>query len=158
MSEQQEKAYFTADSLKKLVAAEGKEFKGVICFLWQNSINKNDVVELIDHVQLVFTDGYKLTLGSNMDNTGLEAVDYDFENEKAELAKEFGDKIKLFAINATPTKMWKDVPGLKLENIQITKEGKGNYLSDSVMLNFGTEKRTISISPLDGLIIDFYEE
>lgn len=158
MSEQQEKAYFTADSLKKLVAAEGKQLKGVICFLWQNSINKSDVVELIDHVQLVFTDGYKLTIGSNADNNGLEAVDYNFESEKAELAKEFGDKIKLFAINATPTKMWKDVEGLKLQSVQITKEGQGNYLSDSVMFNFGTERRIISISPLDGLIIDFYED
>lgn len=158
MSEQQEKAYFTAYSLKKLVAAEGKQLKGVICFLWQNSINKNDVVELIDHVQLVFTDGYKLTIGSNADNNGLEAVDYNFESEKAELAKEFGDKIKLFAINATPTKMWKDVEGLKLQSVQITKEGQGNYLSDSVMFNFGTERRIISISPLDGLIIDFYED
>lgn len=158
MSEQQEKAYFTADSLKKLVAAEGKQLKGVICFLWQNSINKNDVVELIDHVQLVFTDGYKLTIGSNADNNGLEAVDYNFESEKAELAKEFGDKIKLFAINATPTKMWKDVEGLKLQSVQITKEGQGNYLSDSVMFNFGSERRIISISPLDGLIIDFYED
>ena len=158
MSEQQEKAYFTADSLKKLVAAEGKQLKGVICFLWQNSINKNDVVELIDHVQLVFTYGYKLTIGSNADNNGLEAVDYNFESEKAELAKEFGDKIKLFAINATPTKMWKDVEGLKLQSVQITKEGQGNYLSDSVMFNFGSERRIISISPLDGLIIDFYED
>lgn len=158
MSEQQEKAYFTADSLKKLVAAEGKQLKGVICFLWQNSINKSDVVELIDHVQLVFTDGYKLTIGSNADNNGLEAVDYNFESEKAELAKEFGDKIKLFAINATPTKMWKDVEGLKLQSVQITKEGQRNYLSDSVMFNFGTERRIISISPLDGLIIDFYED
>lgn len=158
MSEQQEKAYFNGESLKKLIAAEGKLLKGVICILWQNSINKNDVVELIDHVQFVFTDGYKLTLGSNQDNNGLEVVDYNFEQEKAELAKEFGGKIKLFAVNATPTKMWKDVEGLKLDSIQITKEGSSSYLSDSVLFNFGTERRTVSISPLDGIIIDFYEE
>jgi hypothetical protein len=158
MSEQQEKAYFNGESLKKLIAAEGKQLKGVICILWQNSINKGDVVELIDHIQFVFTDGYKLTLGSNQDNTGLEVVDYNFEEEKAELAKEFGDKIKLFAVNATPTKMWKDVEGLKLDSIQITKEGSSSYLSDSVLFNFGTERRTVSISPLDGIIIDFYED
>lgn len=159
MSEQkQEKAYFNGEALKKLIAAEGKQLKGVICILWQNSINKNDVVELIDHVQFVFTDGYKLTLGSNQDSTGLEVVDYNFEQAKAELAAEFGDKIKLFAVNATPTKMWKDVEGLKLENIQITKEASGNYLSDSVLFNFGNERRTVSISPMDGLIIDFYED
>ena len=158
MAEQQNKAYFTPESLKRLIEAQNKELKGVICFLWQNSINKSDVVELIDHVQLVFTDGYKLTLGSNSDNSGLEAIDYDFENEKAELEKEFAGKIKLFAVNASSTKMWKDVLGKKLESIQITKEADASYLSDSVLLNFGDEKRTIGISPLDGLIIDFYEE
>lgn len=158
MSETANKAYFTSDSLKKLIAAEGKELKGVICFLWQNSISKNDVVELIDHIQFVFTDGYRLTLGSNDANTGLEAVDYDFESEKTEIEKEFSGKIKLFAINASPTKMWKDVTGLKLNSVQITKESEGNYLSDSVLFNFGEERRIVSISPLDGLIIDFYEE
>lgn len=158
MAEQQNKAYFTPESLKRLIEAQHKELKGVICFLWQNGINKSDVVELIDHVQLVFIDGYKLTFGSNSDNSGLEAIDYDFETEKAELEKEFDGKIKLFAVNASSTKMWKDVLGKKLESIQITKEADASYLSDSVLLNFGDEKRTIAISPLDGLIIDFYEE
>lgn len=158
MTEKQDKTYFTPDSLRRLIEAQGKELKGVICFLWQNSINSNDVVELIDHVQLVFKDGYKLTLGSNSDNTGLEAVEYDYETEKSELEKEFGNKIKIFAVNASSTKMWKDLTGCKLESIQITKEGEGSYLSDSVLLNFGNEKRSIGISPLDGLIIDFYEE
>lgn len=157
MSEQHPKAFFSADSLKRLIASEGKFLKGVIVFFWQNSINKNDVVELIDHLQFVFTDGYKLTLGCNDDNSGIEAVDYDFESEKKALADEFGDKIKLIPINASPTKMWQDVSGLKLESVQLTKE-VDNYLSDSVVFNFGAERRIVSISPADGLIIDFYEE
>lgn len=157
MNESYDKSYFTPEALKQLIAAEGKELKGVICFLWQNSINKNDVVELIDHVQFVFTDGYKLTFGSNESNNGLDVVEYDFAAEKAALEKEFEGKIKLFAINASPTKMWEDVIGLKLQAVQLTKV-EDKYLSDSVMMNFGTEKRAIAISHLDGLIIDFYEE
>jgi len=157
MTEQQSKAFFTADSLKRLIASEGKVLKGVIVFFWQNSINKNDVVELIDHLQFVFTDGYKLTLGCNEDNSGILAVDYDFEVEKKALADEFGDKIKLIPINASPTKMWKEVEGLKLESVQLTKDGD-YYLSDSVVFNFGAERRIVSISPADGLIIDFFEE
>jgi len=157
MEQQGEKAYFDADSLKKLVAAEGKEVKAIVCYLWQNTINKNDVVELIDNFEIRFTDGYKLTLGSNSDNSGLEAIDFDYEGEKKAMEEEFGDKIKIMGVNASATKMWKDVIGLKLNSVKLTKEDK-NYLSDSVMLDFGTEKRTISISPLDGLIIDFYEE
>jgi hypothetical protein len=157
MEKQGEKSYFDAGSLKKMIAAEGKEVKAIICYLWLNSINENDVVQLIDNFEIVFNDGYKLTLGSNPDNSGLEAIDFDYEAEKKAMEDEFNGKIKIVGVNASATKMWKDVIGLKLQSVKLTKE-ENNYLSDSVMLDFGAERRTIAISPLDGLIIDFFEE
>ena len=60
MNQQQEKPYFDPESLKKLIASEGKEVKAILCYLWQNSINKNDVVELIDVFEILFTDNYRL--------------------------------------------------------------------------------------------------
>ena len=54
MNEQQEKAYFDAESLKKLIAAEGRTVKAIHCYWWQNAINKSDVVELRDVVEIVF--------------------------------------------------------------------------------------------------------
>lgn len=157
MNEQQEKAYFDAESLKKLIAAEGRTVKGINCYLWQNAINPNDVVELIDVFELVFTDGYRLYLCSNGDNTGMEAIDYNYEAEKKEIENEHSGKIKVYGVTASGTKMWTNVIGLKLQSVQLTKEDK-NYLSDSVVFNFGEERRIVSISPLDGLIIDFHEE
>jgi hypothetical protein len=32
------------------------------------------------------------------------------------------------------------------------------YRADSLVIDFGEEKREIQISPLDGLIIDYFEE
>ncbi len=157
MDEKIQKAYFDNVSLKKFIEAEGKTIDSVICYLWQNNINKNDVIELIDSLELNFSDGSKITLGSNPENNGLEASEFDFKAEKAAIEKEFEGKIKLYAVNASATNMWKDVIGLKLVSVQISKDGS-NYLSDSILLNFDTEKRTVSISQLDGLIIDLYEE
>lgn len=157
MKQQQEKAYFDPESLKKLIASEGKEVKAILCYLWQNSINTSDVVELIDVFEILFTDNYRLSLCSNPEGSGMEAVVYDYVAAKKELENEHGDKIKIIGVNASPTKMWKDVIGKKLISVQLTKED-GNYLSDSVVFNFGEERRIVSISPLDGLIIDFYEE
>lgn len=157
MNEQQEKAYFDAESLKKLIAGEGRVVKGVNCFLWQNSINPNDVVELIDVFQIIFADGYKISLCSNADNNGMEVIEYDYEAEKSEIEKEHNGKIKVYGVTASGTKMWTDVIGLKLQSVQLTKEDT-NYLCDSVVFNFGEERRIVSISPLDGLIIDFHEE
>lgn len=157
MSEKEPKAYFDNVSLKKFVEAEGKTVKFVVCYLWQNSVNKNDVVELIDHIELRFTDKTRLTITSSNDNTGLEAIDFDYEAEKQEMEKEFGDKIRIIGVDASSTKMWQEVIGKPLTAVQLTKEN-GLYLSDSVLLDFGTEKRTVTVSPLDGLIIDFWEE
>lgn len=157
MSDEQVNAYFDSDSLKKMIEAEGKTVAAVLCYLWQNSINKNDVIELIDNVELLFTDKSRLTFSSNEDNTGMLAHEFDFDKEKKEIELEFGGKIKIIGLNASPTKMWTDVIDKKLIAVRLTKQGE-YYLSDSVMLDFGEERRTISISPVDGLIIDFWEE
>jgi hypothetical protein len=157
MSEDKITTYFDNDSLKRMIDAEGKTVAAVLCYLWQNSINKNDIVELIDNVEFLFTDKTRLTFSSNEDNTGLIAHPFDFDKEKKEVEMEFNGKIKLIGVNASPTKMWSDVINKKLVAVRLTKQSE-HYLSDSVMLDFGEEKRTISISPVDGLIIDFWEE
>lgn len=151
------KAFFDNESLKRLIAAEGKTVKKVICYFWQNAINSKDVVELIDNVEFVFEDGWKLTFSSNEDNSGLLAVEFDYEAEKRELKEAFADKIRIIPVDASSTKMWKDVIGSKLNSVQLTKDDD-KYLSDSVLLDFGPERRTVSVSPLDGLIVDFWEE
>ena len=84
-------------------------------------------------------------------------IDFNPQQLAKELREEFDGKIKLFAINASTTEMWQDVIGKKLEHVKVTKLNDF-YLADSVMLNFGEERRTVSIGPLDGLIIDYYEE
>ena len=157
MNEQQEKAYFDPESLKKLITSEGKEVKAILCYLWQNSINKDEVVELIDVFEILFTDNYRLSVCSNADGNGMEAVVYDYTAAKKEIENEHGDKIKLVGVSASGTKMWTDVIGKKLTSVQLTKQ-ESNYLNDSIVFNFGEERRIISISPLDGLIIDYYEE
>ena len=157
MNQPEQKAYFSTEALKSFVAAEGKQVKTVICYLWHNAINKNEIVELIDNIEFAFSDNSRINVSNNMDNNGLDVIDFNFEEEKREIENEYKGKIKLFAVNASPTKMWEDVIGKKLIAVQLTKEND-NYLCDSILLNFGEEKRTVSVSPLDGLIIDFWEE
>lgn len=150
-------AYFSDNALLKLNSVQGKQVQKVICYLWQNKQNPNDVVELIDNIELVFDDHDRINIACNENGDGLTTVDFDLAAVKEELEREFKGKIKLFAIDASDTKMWKDVKNKVLENIQISKED-GKYKADSILLNFGEEKRTISIGPIDGLIIDYYEE
>lgn len=157
MEDKTTKAIFNDNSLKRFIDSEGKIVKSVICYLWQNNINPANVIELIDSIELFFFDETKLVIGSNDDATGLEVIDFNFEEQKREIEIEHKGKIKLYAVNASLTNMWQNITGKKLISVQITKEGD-KYLSDSLLLNFENDKRIVAISPVDGIIIDFYEE
>lgn len=152
-----ENVYFSHEALARLVSAQGKTVEKVVCHLWQNSIDKNGSVELIDNVELRFTDQQKLTISCNENGDGLDAIQFDYKQAAVALHQEFEGKIKLFAVDASTTKMWADVIGKTLNSARLVKEEE-HHKADSVMLDFGSEKRIISISPLDGLIIDYYEE
>src|SRR3954466_11554197 len=127
MSEQAKSTYFDNDSLKRMIAAEGKTVAAVLCYLWQNSINKNDIVELIDNVELLFTDKTRLILSSNEEGTGLVAREFDFDKEKKEIAEEFEGKIGLIGLNASTTNMWNDVINKKLASVQMSKESGDSF-------------------------------
>ncbi len=149
--------FFTNEALARFVSSQGKVVARVICHLWQNVSNPNEPVEIIDNMELHFADGQKLTISCNETGDGLDAIDFNYNQAKAELNENFGGKIRLFAVDASQTKMWADVIGKQLIEVKLVKQDEF-YKADALALNFGEEKREIAISPLDGLIIDFYEE
>ena len=53
--------------------------------------------------------------------------------------------------------MWTDVIGETIEAFELSKEDS-QFLNDALIISFGIEKRSIGISPNDGLIIDYWEE
>lgn len=150
--------HFSEESLKNILAAEGKVVSGIICYFWLNRINPQALVELIDNIELKFTDESSLIISCSEEVEGMEVMsDFNVKEEQEILDKEFGGKIKIIPIDAAKTKMWQDIPGMILESIDLTRDGD-HYLSDTVLLNFGEEKRIITLSPTDGLIMDYYEE
>lgn len=151
------KTYFTHEALARFVSAQGKTVEKIICHLWQNTFDKIATVEIIDNVELHFTDGQKLTISCNESGDGLDAISFDYKKTARDLHKEFEGKIKLYAVDASATEMWEAIIGLRLENIKIVKEGE-YHKAGSVLLVFEKEMRILSISPLDGLLIDYYEE
>lgn len=151
-------SYFTNDQLKRITSAEGKTLQKILIYFWVNKLNPAESVELIDNIELFFTDQTTLVITCNEDSNAINIIDdFDYEQEKAALKLEFGDKIRMIPIDASSTKMWEDVIGETIESIDLSKEGD-NYLADALIINFGIEKRTIGLSPLDGLIIDYWEE
>jgi hypothetical protein len=151
-------SHFTDHQLKLLTTVEGKTLKKIICYFWVNRFNPNESIELIDNVELLFNDDSSIVITCNEDGNGIDIInDFNFEEEKNQLKEEFGDKIKIIPIDASSTKMWADMIGETLEAIELSREDE-DYLNDALILNFGIEKRTINLSPNDGLIIDYWEE
>ena len=151
-------SHFTDHQLKLITSAEGKTLKKVIIYFWVNRFNPDAQIDLIDNVELVFTDDSSLVITCNDEGTGIDVIhDFNFEEEKSQLKQEFGDKIKIIPIDASTTKMWTDVVGETIEAFELSKEDE-QYLNDALIISFGIEKRSIGISPADGLIIDYWEE
>ena len=151
-------SHFNDHQLKLLTSAEGKTLKKVLIYFWVNRLNPNAQIDLIDNVELVFTDDTSLVVTCNDDSTGINVLnDFNFEEEKAGLKQEFGDKIKIIPIDASTTKMWTDVIGETIEAFELSKEDE-QFLNDALIISFGMEKRSIGISPADGLIIDYWED
>jgi hypothetical protein len=150
--------HFSDLQLKILTSIEGKTLKKIVCYFWVNRLNPNESIELIDNIELFFNDETSIVITCNEDGNGLEILnDFNYEEEKNQLKQEFGDKIKIIPIDASTTKMWSEVIGENLESIQLSRE-EDKYLNDAIILDFGIEKRTINLSPTDGLIIDYWEE
>ena len=150
-------SYFSHHALAHLVAAQGQEVQKVICHLWHNNVNKEASVELIDNIQLQFAGGKVLTIASNDTGEALDVIDFDYKATAKQLEDEFQGKIKIFAVDASGTKMWTDVIGKTLKAIKVEKEGE-NHGANSLVLDFGEEKRLVAINPLDGLLIDYHED
>jgi hypothetical protein len=151
-------AHFTDSQLKLLTSAEGKTLKKVMIYFWVNRFNPDAQIDLIDNVELVFNDETSLVITCNEESTGIEVLnDFNYEEEKAALKAEFGDKIKMIPIDASTTKMWTDVIGETIDAIELSREDE-QFLNDALIISFGIEKRSIGISPSDGLIIDYWED
>jgi hypothetical protein len=149
--------YLSHEALARLVAAQGRTVAKVICHLWINRIEKNAPVEIIDNLELHFTDGQKLTISCNETGEALDVINFDFEAASAAIESEFEGKIRMFAVDASAATMWEAVIGLQLQAVKVVKEGE-YHAAGSLLLEFNTEKRIICVGPADGLVIDFYEE
>jgi len=150
--------HFTDHQLKLLTSAESKTLKKVIVYFWVNRFNPDAHVDLIDNVELVFTDDSTLVITCDEAAAAINVIDdFNFEAEKVQLKQEFGDKIKMIPIDASTTKMWADVIGQTIEAFELSREDE-QFLNDALIINFGSEKRSIGISPNDGLIIDYWED
>jgi hypothetical protein len=149
--------FFSDMALARFVAAQNRTVEKIVCHLFINFVDHNNPLQVIENVQLQFKDGNVLTISLNDEGNGLDAVEFKFDAENHVIPEEFRDKIKFLPVDASFTTLWKEVIGLDLLAVRLTRDQE-HYKSDAVVLDFGKEKREITLGPLDGLMIDYFEE
>lgn len=151
-----QRKFFSNEELIHLNTLHDRELKEVYCYLWVNKVNAKHPLDMIMALELV-TDEQSIILSIHDTDEAIEVNNFDFDAIQHQLNDDFGDKIKIYRLSASDTGMWKDCIGKKIQSVELTREDN-NYYSDSILLNFGEEMRIVNASPLDGLIIDFYEK
>lgn len=160
MIEHKKSNIIDASTLQKLNSIQGKYIASMFCYLWINQINPKQPIDVIDAVEFNFSDGDKIVLSSNEIQEGLIATDYDFEQKKSNIDEQFAGKLKLYKVNIEKTEMWQNIIHQKITNITLEKDKEtGNFLCDKIIFKFeNQEMRLIQVHPIDGIILDYYEE
>ncbi|MGL4596567.1 MAG: hypothetical protein ACRCYO_03505 [Bacteroidia bacterium] len=151
--------FFTTPHLRMLLEAEGKVLLNAIYHYWQNRTIPGELFEFIDKLELQFTDGYRLVLGTDEfeDDAMLVFPAFDAEATSLRLMHEFNGKISLRPELGNTQALWENCIGQKLRKVRLKKDSDECYLSNDVLLDFGAEQ--LEIHPgLEGIVIEPYEE
>ncbi|MGE0566447.1 MAG: hypothetical protein AB7O73_00745 [Bacteroidia bacterium] len=147
---------FKDEEVATLLGSQGKELHSVLIYLWQNK-SGNESLEIIDAIKFILDDNIELTLTCDPESESITLTSFDFLEYKRQHESEINDSIIIHEVNAGTTGMWKDTIKKKLKAVLLTKT-KNGYASDSIVFDFEGEKRLLSINPLDGLLLDYYED
>jgi hypothetical protein len=150
--------YFNWDDLKQLKAVEGHTLNRVIYHYWQNVANPGEAFEFLDKLELEFSEGKKLIIGTSEETEAALALAMDFDAEKQHflLLHEFGGKLGMRSADLSQNDLWTPVLNHTLQSCDLVKEGD-SYRTDAILLNFGEEK--LEVRPnVEGLLVEPFED
>ena len=151
------KSHWNPQDLERFSKFERKTVQHIDCIVWQNQIEPEQSIEIIDALAITWNDASVFVLAANSDGTGMTT--YADINQHVSGLESPDPRIRLFRARADATQLWKEIVGQTLLKIGLTPdtEQSGQYINDGIVLQFETESREIKLHPLDGLILDYYE-
>ncbi|MGL5892824.1 MAG: hypothetical protein ACRC3B_23220 [Bacteroidia bacterium] len=150
--------YFTWDELRQMKTIEGKLLQRVIYHYWQNVAKAGEGFEFLHRLELEFSEGGKLILGTSEETEDVLALDMDFDAEKQHLLlmHEFSGKLGIRSADLSANELWAPSIGQALVVCGLVKEGE-SYRTDAILLDFGDEK--LEVRPdVEGLIVEPFED
>jgi hypothetical protein len=151
---------FSTEHLQLMKQAEGKTLRDVIYHYWQNRMQPGEIFEFIDKLELAFTDGYRLIIGTDEDEEEAMLLfpDFDAEATSLRLMHQFNGKISLRAEFGNTQALWENCIGQPLHGIRLLHVEGSDYRNNDLLIDFGGENQLEVHTGLEGLVIEPYEE
>lgn len=143
--------------LIKDFSSKGK-ITNVCYYFWINVSNPDQQYSFIDVIEYIAEDATSLFFKLNEEDSGIEIKDdFDFEQYKINVQTEFQNQIRLIKVEASPLEIWKEVLHTSFEQIIKIKD-KENFLNTLFLIEFKEQKIEIQFHPVEGLVVEEYEE
>jgi hypothetical protein len=151
--------HFNADELAILNSIKPDTIlTDISYFKWHNLVVAGNAYVFIDKIELQFNNIPSVLLEINETDDGIHAkTNYDLDTEIKEIETKFNSKIRITQSNENKNEFWQDLINAPLISIEAEFFDAG-YLNDSVVFNFGEQKRIIQFNREEGLLVDIYEE
>ncbi len=130
----------------------------VCYYFWINVSNPDQQYSFIDVIEFISEDATSLFFKLNEEDSGIEIKDdFDFEQYKTTIHAEFQNQIRLMKVEATPLAIWETVLKTPFNQITLIEE-RGSFLNKQFLVEFKKETIEIQFHPIEGLVVDEYEE
>lgn len=151
------KKHWTKTDLTTLYAFYNNKVQHIDCIIWQNQIDPQQTIEIIDALVITFENTKQLIIATDSSGTGLYSCTSIDEHITGLQSPD--PRIRLFKARADKTQLWQSVINKSLLSIGLSKDPDdiNLYLSDGIILNFENESRELRMHPLDGILLDYYE-
>jgi hypothetical protein len=156
MQEENENLYFSIDEVNQLKALNHKGVEKVLYHVWSNTARKDQIVEFIYALEIFTFEGISIMISMHDEFKQMVLTARDIEAEAAQLRKDFGDKVKLFTIDASKRPLIEPFINKPILNVDLEEDEPGLFSNALFILH--TEGHSMKIElDQDGIALSKYE-
>ena len=144
---------FRQSEVEAFQICEGQRLETANYYLWRTSARLSFLYAL----ELQFENGETLLLSSGEDTDSIRLITPESLVETALKLQALHSEALIQRIIANIQPLWRDVVGLTLEEIRLSRHEKGLYHNDALLFAFGEKQILLELSEKDGLILGEYD-
>lgn len=150
---------FRMEELELFQSFENQTLVDVNYYLWLNQAESEESLPLrfLYALELIFESNETLILSSGEDSEAIRIIDAASLVTTAKQLQELHGKVLIQRLSAVAQPLWETAVWKVLEGIHLSRTEAGLYYNDSLLLDFGSKRILVQLSPKEGLELAPYE-